>query len=304
MSAPAPAKKSPSVLSTVQPFLTGGLSGMFATCCIQPIDMVKVRIQLVGETGGSKNPVAIARQIIAQDGFLSLYKGLDSALLRQASYTTVRLGIFRTISNNFQEKNGGKPLSFGQKAGAGLVAGGIGALFGTPADVVLIRMQADGTLPVEQRRNYKGVGDAFKRMLAEEGASSFFKGALPTIVRAMSLNMGMLASYDQTKEILEAQFGKGVVSFGGASAVAGFFASSMSLPFDFVKTRIQKQKPAADGTLPYKSAVDCALKVFRSEGPLAFYTGFPTYFVRIAPHSMITLLTADYLTSLYKKNFS
>ena len=31
------------------PFINGGLSGMFATCCIQPIDMIKVRLQLAGE---------------------------------------------------------------------------------------------------------------------------------------------------------------------------------------------------------------------------------------------------------------
>lgn len=34
------------VLDRIQPFVIGGLSGMFATCIIQPIDMVKVTIQL------------------------------------------------------------------------------------------------------------------------------------------------------------------------------------------------------------------------------------------------------------------
>ena len=36
----------------------------------------------------------------------------------------------------------------------GLAAGGLGALVGSPADLTLIRMQADTNLPVEQRRNY------------------------------------------------------------------------------------------------------------------------------------------------------
>lgn len=35
----------------------------------------------------------------AQDGFLSLYTGLSAGLVRQATYTTARLGIFRTLSN-------------------------------------------------------------------------------------------------------------------------------------------------------------------------------------------------------------
>jgi len=57
--------------------------------------------------------------------------------------------------------------------------------------------QADSTLPMEQRRNYKGVGDAFVRIVREDGVSGLFRGATPTIVRAMALNMGMLASNDQ-----------------------------------------------------------------------------------------------------------
>lgn len=71
-------------------------------------------------------------------------------------------------------------------------------------------MQADSTLPPEQKRNYKGVGDAFVRMVREEGVAGLFRGASPTIVRAMALNMGMLASNDQAKEMIEsAGFAKG-----------------------------------------------------------------------------------------------
>ncbi len=50
---------------------------------------------------------------------------------------------------------GAQAIPLYQKALAGLAAGGLGALVGTPADLTLIRMQADNTLPVEQRRNYK-----------------------------------------------------------------------------------------------------------------------------------------------------
>lgn len=39
--------------------------------------------------------LAVAKDIIAKDGFGSLYKGLNAGLLRQATYTTTRLGIFQ-----------------------------------------------------------------------------------------------------------------------------------------------------------------------------------------------------------------
>lgn len=65
-----------------------------------------------------------------------------------------------------------------------------------------------------------------------------------------------------------------------AALSAGFFASACSLPFDFVKTRIQKMSRNPDGTMPYKGFGDCALQTLKNEGPLKFYTGFPTYIVR------------------------
>jgi hypothetical protein len=34
------------ILDVIQPFVIGGLSGMFATCFIQPIDMIKLTIQI------------------------------------------------------------------------------------------------------------------------------------------------------------------------------------------------------------------------------------------------------------------
>lgn len=284
------------VWKTVKPYLNGGLSGMGATCLIQPIDMVKVRLQL-GATGG---PLTVAKDIIAKDGFGSLYKGLSAGLVRQATYTTARLGIFSELTRIAKEKNNGGNLPLWQKAACGLAAGGLGALVGTPADLTLIRMQADSTLPVEQRRNYKGVGDAMMRIAREDGVAGLFRGGGPTVVRAMALNMGMLASNDQAKEMIAAAGFGGMVPVVGGSLIAGFFASACSLPFDFVKTRIQKMTPNADGTMPYKGFGDCALQTLRKEGPLKFYTGFPTYIVRIAPHAVFTLLFLDALNSWEK----
>jgi len=282
-----------------KPFFNGGLAGMGATCIIQPIDMVKVRIQL-GATGG---PLAVAAQIIKKDGFLYLYKGLGAGLLRQATYTTARLGIFNNLSEYLKEVNKGANIPLYQKALAGLTAGGLGALVGTPADLSLIRMQADATLPAEQRRNYKGVGDALTRIIREEGVGGLFRGAGPTVVRAMSLNMGMLASNDQAKEMIEAAgFPKGgPVSVLGGATIAGFVASACSLPFDFIKTRLQRMTPNPDGTLPYSGPIDCALQTVRKEGPLKLYTGFGTYCTRIAPHVVFTLLFVDSLPKLEKK---
>ncbi|XP_020107794.1 mitochondrial dicarboxylate/tricarboxylate transporter DTC-like isoform X2 [Ananas comosus] len=57
------------VWSTVKPFVNGGASGMLATCVIQPIDMIKVRIQL-----GQGSALHMTKTMLAQEGFGSFYK--------------------------------------------------------------------------------------------------------------------------------------------------------------------------------------------------------------------------------------
>ena len=56
------------------------------------------------------------------------------------------------------------------------------------------------------------------------------------------------------------------------------------------------------GKFPYSGMADCAMKTFAEGGPLKFYTGFPTYYVRIAPHAMITLMVLDSIQKFEKDN--
>jgi solute carrier family 25 oxoglutarate transporter 11 len=271
-----------------------------STCVIQPIDIVKVRLQIRGEAGNKNlSPFDVARELRVEGGIKGFYKGLDSALVRQATYTTTRFGVYLNVSQYMQNNlpEGQKNLSFAQKCYASIIAGGIGAFVGNPADLALIRMQSDNTLPKEERRNYKNVVDAFLRISREEGVTSLWKGVGPTIVRAMALNLGMLGPYDQAKEMLTKVIGDSMVTNLSASACAGFLAAFLSLPFDNIKTKLQKMKALPDGSLPYRGITDCAIKTIKKEGPLGFYTGFPTYYFRIAPHAMLTLLFSDVLKS-------
>lgn len=277
-------------MRTALPFVNGGAAGMVATSVIQPIDMIKVRLQLAGEgvkTGPKPTPITVTRDIIAAGKVMDLYTGLSAGLLRQAVYTTARLGFFDTFMKSLgarAEANGQK-IGFKERAAAGLSAGGIAAFVGNPADLALIRMQSDGLKPKAERANYRGVGDALTRIAKNEGVARLWAGATPTVIRAMALNFGQLAFFSEAKsQLKDTSLGPRAQTLT-ASAIAGFFASFFSLPFDFIKTRLQKQSRKPDGTMPYKNFLDCAQKVIREEGPLRFYRGFTTYYTRIAPHA-------------------
>lgn len=273
------------------PFVNGGLAGMTATALIQPIDMIKVRLQLAGEGTSSAlarpTAMSVTRDVIASGRALDLYTGLSAGLLRQAVYTTARLGFFDTFMNRFKSRTG--TPGFKERAVAGLSAGGLAAMIGNPADLALIRMQSDGLKPAASRANYRSVVDALTRIAKSEGVTALWAGCLPTVARAMALNFGQLAFFSEAKTQLKQKTNLGSrTQTLTASGIAGFFASFFSLPFDFVKTRLQKQQRAPDGTLPYKGMLHCAQRVVREEGWLRFYRGFTTYYVRIAPHAYVS----------------
>lgn len=285
-------------------FITGGVAGMTATSIIQPLDMVKTRMQLSSEGLAARPSVtSIIRNLFVNEGGIkAFYKGIGSALMRQMVYSGLRLGIFYTILDASKEKLG-RNLTATEKALTSLGSGGVSAFIATPFDLALVRFQADGVLPADQRRNYRSWANALGSIIKNEGFFKMWKGAFPTIVRAMSMNLGMLAPYEECKQRLRKYLGDGYLTYISSSFVAGFLAAFLGLPFDNMKTKIQKMKPDRDGKLPYKGLLNCARKTLRNEGALRFWVGFPVFYVRVGIHAMITLLVTDALkfTILGKK---
>lgn len=283
-------------LSASIPFCVACCSSMIATVCIQPIDTVKVRMQLTDQGHGQRlvSPSTVAKDLVARGGFINLYQGLSAGLLRQLVYGTLRLGLFSTFEQRLVRRahNQGTTLGFGGRAVAGLGAGAIAAFFGNPTEVALIRMQADGMKPLEQRRNYSSAFNAIWRITSEEGVLGLWKGATPTIFRAMSTNFGQLAFFSESKHQIKKHINMSQPArIACAAAIAGFAGAFISLPFDFVKTRLQNQTISGGSTngLPrYSGTFDCFAKVIRREGVLRFYRDFWPYFLRIAPHSSVS----------------
>lgn len=153
-----------------KPFIIGSMSGSIASSVIQPIDTVKVVIQARREAAGKgnavTNPFAVAKDIIHENGVAGLYKGLDSAILRQFIYCGIRLGLYKSFEDSTKAKHG-RNMTFGEKVMYSLLSGGIGSAIANPTDVSLIRFQSDNNLPKHERRNYKNVIDALSTIAKE-----------------------------------------------------------------------------------------------------------------------------------------
>jgi hypothetical protein len=67
------------------------------------------------------------------------------------------------------------------------------------------------------------------RIVRDDGVAGLFRGGGPTVVRAMALNMGMLASNDQAKEMLEGAGFKGQTAVLGGAMIAGAWWASIEV---------------------------------------------------------------------------
>ena len=85
---------------------------MGATFVVQPLDLLKNRLQMTGEGGEKKiykNTFDAFMKIARAEGVIGMWNGISAGLLRQATYTTTRLGIFSSLLDRYVAKEGKNP---------------------------------------------------------------------------------------------------------------------------------------------------------------------------------------------------
>jgi len=188
-----------SMLRAAKPFLVGSVAGMCATTMIQPVDMLKLRIQVAASAGHATSPLVICRNMLAKEGASGFYVGLSAALYRQCLYCGARMGLYDEFIRMAQDRNRRKAVPFWQISMCSLAAGGLGALVANPLDVVLVRMQADASLPKAERRNYGSIGRALVSIAKTEGLAGAAAGAGPTMSRAMAITLACLPAIRKSR---------------------------------------------------------------------------------------------------------
>ncbi|KAH8349683.1 hypothetical protein KR084_004224, partial [Drosophila pseudotakahashii] len=287
---------------TYMKYVMGGISGMLATCLVQPMDLLKTRMQISGSLGTReyKSSFEVLSKVMKNEGMLSLYNGLSAGLMRQATYTTAKMGVYQ-MELDWYRKNYETDPSLVASMSMGTVAGAFGATFGNPAEVALIRMMADNRLMPEDRRNYKNVGDAFVRIVKDEGVLALWRGCLPTVGRAMVINMVQLASYSLMKDQLRGYLNEGIPLHLSAAMMSGALTTVASLPLDMAKTRIQQMR-VIDGKPEYSGTIDVLKKVLKNEGALAMWKGFTPYLIRMGPHTIFSFVFLEQMNKAYNKH--
>jgi len=279
-------------------FVVGGLAGCFSTFLLQPFDYVKVQLQVHSEMGLKKSTFAsVIKHTYTNYGFFQFYRGVDSALLRQLIYTSTRVGVFYQLTDMYKSNYNRKPGLI-TNIGFSIICAVAGAFMANPTDLILIRMQSDMNLPPEKRRNYKNVFNALFRTVNEEGFFKLWTGAFPTVIRGVIMTTSTLVTFEEFKKLIAPYVKNDKYQSLFGSLCASLIATTVSLPFDNAKTKLQKMKKE-NGVYPYKGIKDAMYKTYSKEGFKSLWVGISSYYISKAPKVIITLLTIDFLRRFF-----
>lgn len=271
-------------------FCAGG-AAVITVSFIHPIDVVKTRLQIAGEAGRQTKQYngisGVIKSVLADEGAGAFYKGIGAAWLREASYTSLRLGLYEPCKGLVGADKPG--AGFVSKFIAGALAGALGSIAGNPFDVLKTRMMA------YEGSDSPSLGYFAKDVMSNQGFGGFYKGIQANIMRAMILNATKMACYDTCKQVMKPFVPEGIPLQFMSAFSAGFFMTITVSPFDIIRTRLMNQP--SDAKL-YNGFGDCAAKILKNEGPLGFWKGFIPIWSRFAPTTCLQLIIFEQLRSM------
>lgn len=189
-------------LTLAQFFNCGAVAGFANGFLASPIEHVRIRLQIqTGATKAFNGPIGCFKSIYATSGLAGIYKGLGPTLFRESVglgiyFTTYEALISRELASTSLSRAdvpGWKLCMFGGLSGYTLWIG----IY--PVDVIKSKLQTDSL----SKPSYRNSLDVVKDVHKKSGIRGFYKGFLPTILRAAPANGATFAVFELTMRMIQ-----------------------------------------------------------------------------------------------------
>lgn len=181
---------------------SGAFAGGITNTLVYPL--IYVRTALGADIGKVKKYNGIAdclAKTVKENGVASLYNGIGPSTMGIVVYRGVQFGLQDTLKAfNPWQKDVSVVAIFSKfvVAQIAVAASGIAAY---PLDTLQRRLQNEATKPKDQQI-YNGMGDCFRKIMAQEGPKGFFKGALANVLRGTGAAI-VLVMYDEIMNFVQ-----------------------------------------------------------------------------------------------------
>jgi len=195
-------------------FIGGAVAGAAATVTSYPFDLMRTRLAAQGEPKIYHSLRDCVSRTVQEGGIKSLWRGVTPTIVQIIPLMAVQFSSYEALKkaymNRIQQKVRDKTLTEKKINPAaqlvcGAIAGIISKLGVLPMDVVKKRLQMSGIKRSEKYGaafNYTGMVDCIRKIAQNEGFSSFYKGAVPSMLKAAPSAALSFMFFEQFKELL------------------------------------------------------------------------------------------------------
>ncbi|XP_064397887.1 electrogenic aspartate/glutamate antiporter SLC25A13, mitochondrial-like [Halichondria panicea] len=178
--------------------IAGGTGGMCQVMFTNPLEIVKIRLQVAGEMGQQARALSVVREL----GIRGLYLGSRACFLRDITFSGIYFPAYAHLKTFFGGDRG--QLNPAQLFAAAFIAGVPAAGLVTPADVIKTRLQV---VARKGQQSYSGVIDCYRKIVESEGQKALWKGAPARIFRSSPQFGVTLVTYELIQRLFYVDFG-------------------------------------------------------------------------------------------------
>lgn len=203
----------------------GALSSTIATLATYPLDLLRTRLaahpapfSAASTSLDISRPTMLreARDIVRTRGPLGLYAGLKPTLIEIVPYMTLHFLIYERSKHQASRilENDGKRLKLWHTMSLGAIAGTVSKLVTLPLDNAKKVMQVQSQFqsfhiqnqsPLTQQglhTEYRGVVDVLLSLRKRGGIMSWFRGSVPSILKAAPSSAVTFVTYEAAKRYI------------------------------------------------------------------------------------------------------
>jgi len=178
----------------------GGLAGLTATVCVYPLDLLRTRFAAQSIPKVHPTILSAFQTIYRTQGISGFYYGICPALWQLVPYASMQFFIYDNLKQRATNISNSKiaPVL------AGLVAGSFSKLIVLPFDVIKKRLQIHGLNLYQQGKSpgrCPSLITTTREIYIYEGPKTFFKGAIPSILKAAAQTAIVFTLYEHTKTL-------------------------------------------------------------------------------------------------------
>lgn len=184
--------------------LSGALAGITSVTVTYPLDLVRTRLSLSGET--PRSIIACLQQVyLKEGGVVAFYRGLVPTITGIAPYVALNFTTYETLKSILSKRRSLKvdeELPVYIRLACGGLAGAVAQACTFPLDVIRRRMQ------VSRLR-----GDALQgpwaltiQMWQREGWRAFYRGMFPNLLKVVPAISTSFVTFEWSKKVLNKAF--------------------------------------------------------------------------------------------------